>query len=57
LALGVMFPFVHRPLHAGLDGRTRRAGAAGAGPEAVAQERLLRDREGRNPKRRIWARC
>jgi hypothetical protein len=48
LVLGVVFPFVHRRLHAGLEDR-RRANGGRIGPEAVAR-RLL---HGRGPGERI----
>jgi hypothetical protein len=39
LSLGLVFPLVHRPLHAGLDGRGHRR----LGPDAVGiRQRLLR---------------
>ena len=41
LVAGVAFPFVHRPLHAGLDGR--KGGHAHLGPDAAGiKRRLLR---------------
>ena len=41
LVLGVLFPFVHRQLHAGLEGRNG-LGAGSTGPEAAARQLLSR---------------
>jgi Na+/proline symporter len=41
LVLGVLFPFVHRQLHAGLEGRNG-LGAGSTGPESAARRLLSR---------------
>ncbi|SCZ05844.1 hypothetical protein [Microvirga guangxiensis] len=41
LALGLVFPLIHRRLHAHLESGTQ-TGAGGAGPESAAQTRMLR---------------
>lgn len=41
LAAGVVFPFIHRYLHVGLENRSRVAPLC-PGPEAAAQTRMLR---------------
>ena len=42
LALGLVFPLIHRHLHVSLESRSGSASRSSTGPEAAAQTQMLR---------------